>query len=331
MLQNLYEQVINNSAAWMGDELSKKTSWIFHLSQTEINELDEAIRFLILQNKPLTEIKREDFPLNNLAVSIAKWSDELNTGLGFVLVRGFPSEKYSVEENSIAYWLIGRYLGEPISQNSDGEILVSIRDVGANPNDANTRLYKTRAEQDFHTDGADIIGLLCLQKSKSGGASRIVSSVSVYNEIVRQRPDLSPLLFEDFYWHLHGQHLPDQSPYFKLPICAFKNGHFRLFYLGWYIRNAQLLEGVPKLTAGQNEVMNLLESIANDPKFYLDMNFEKGDMQFLKNSVILHKRTAYEDFSEPEKKRHLLRLWLVERNFADGDEVLRSGIKKRED
>lgn len=232
MLQNTYMQVVNNSAAWMGDELSKETSWIYHLSQTEINELDQAIRILISQNKPLTEIKREDFPLNNLAVSIAKWSDELNTGLGFVLVRGFPSEKYSVEENSIAYWLIGRYLGEPISQNFDGETLVSIRDVGADPNDVNTRLYKTRAEQDFHTDGADIIGLLCLQKSKSGGASRIVSSVSVYNEIVRQRPDLGPLLFEDFYWHLHGQHLPDQPPYFKLPICAFRNGHFRLFYLG---------------------------------------------------------------------------------------------------
>lgn len=91
------------------------------------------------------------------------------------------------------------------------------------------------------------------------------------------------------------------------------------------------MESVPKLTAEQNEVMNLLESIANDPKFYLDMTFEKGDMQFLKNSVILHKRTAYEDFSEPEKKRHLLRLWLVERNFADGDEILRRGIRKRED
>lgn len=330
MSQTLDTQLIKNSAAWMGNELSEQTSWIYHLSQAEINELDEAIKFLVSSNKSISEITREDFPLNVLANGIAKWSEALDTGLGFVLVRGFPSENYSVEENSLAYWLIGRHLGEPISQNSDGEMLVSIRDTGANPNDPNTRLYKTRAEQDFHTDAADIIGLLCLQKSKSGGASRIVSSVSVYNEIVRQRPDLAPLLFEDFYWHLHGQHLPNQPPYFKLPICAIKNGHFRLFYLGWYIRKAQELEGVPKLSAEQNEVLELLESIANNPNFYLDMSFEKGDMQFLKNSVILHKRTSYEDFSEPEKKRHLLRLWLVERNFADGDEVLRQGIQKKE-
>ncbi|HMS40580.1 MAG TPA: TauD/TfdA family dioxygenase [Pyrinomonadaceae bacterium] len=314
----------------MGNTLAQQTSWIYHLSQAEINELDAAIGLLVSLNKPISEIRKEEFPLKILATGIAKWSDELNSGLGFVLVRGFPSEKYSVKENSLAYWLIGRHLGEPISQNSDGEVVVSIRDTGANPNEANTRLYKTRAEQDFHTDGADIIGLLCLQKSKSGGASRIVSSVSVYNEIVRQRPDLSPLMFEDFYWHLHGQHLPNQPPYFKLPICAIKNGHFRMFYLGWYIRKAQELEGVPKLSAEQNEVLELLESIANNPKFYLDMSFEKGDMQFLKNSVILHKRTSYEDFTEPEQKRHLLRLWLVERNFVDGDETLRQGIQKKE-
>ncbi len=315
----------------MGNQISDQTSWIYHLSHAEINELVEAVKFLVSLEKPIVGIKREDFPLKVLAEGISKWSEELNDGLGFVLVRGFPTEKYNLTENSLAYWIIGRHLGEPISQNSDGEMLVSIRDLGADPNDVNTRLYKTRAEQDFHTDAADIIGLQCLQKSKSGGASRIVSSVSVYNEIVRQRPDLSPLLFEDFYWHLHGQNLPNQPPYFKLPVCAIKNGHFRMFYLGWYIRNAQLIEGVPKLSNEQNEVLELLESIANNPNFYLDMNFEKGDMQFLKNSVILHKRTSYEDFTEPEKKRHLLRLWLVERKFADGDEVLRQGIQKKED
>jgi len=40
------------------------------------------------------------------------------------------------------------------------------------------------------------------------------------------------------------------------------------------------------------------------------IDFEQGDIQFLHNHVILHTRTAFEDWPEPERRRHLLRLWL---------------------
>ena len=191
--------------------------------------------------------------------------------------------------------------------------------------DPSTRLYKTRAEQDFHTDGADVIGLLCLRTSKRGGESRIVSSVTVFNEIVRQRTDLAPLLFDDWYWHYHEPEM--ESPvHFTRPICA-KRGHgLNTFFIPWYIRRAQELDGVPALTAAQNEALTLLEKTANDPALYLDMEFRPGDIQLLKNSVILHKRTEYEDFDEPARKRHLLRLWLAAPDFDDGDEQLRRGI-----
>ena len=72
--------------------------------------------------------------------------------------------------------------------------------------------------------------------------------------------------------------------------------------------------------------MAFIETTANDPRFYLDMDFEPGDMQFLKNASVLHKRTEYEDWDEPERKRHLLRLWLVQPEFSAGDAELRRGI-----
>ena len=56
------------------------------------------------------------------------------------------------------------------------------------------------------------------------------------------------------------------------------------------------------------------------------MDFRPGDMQFLKNAAVLHKRTAYEDWDDPARKRHLLRLWLVDPNFSAGDERLRKGV-----
>jgi len=184
----------------------------------------------------------------------------------------------------------------------------------------------TLAEQDFHTDGADIIGLLCLRTSKSGGASRIVSSVTVFNEVLRRRPDLAPVLFRDFYWHYFEPQMP-APVHFVRPICSRKGGGLNTFFIPWYIRRAQELPDVPPMTAEQTAALELLEATANDPSLYLDMEFLPGDIQLLKNSVILHKRTTYEDWEDPARKRHLLRLWLSAPDFDDGDEQLRGGIR----
>ena len=74
-------------------------------------------------------------------------------------------------------------------------------------------------------------------------------------------------------------------------------------------------------------MIDLIDEIAADPGIHLDMEFRAGDIQWLKNAAILHARTEYEDHAEPERKRHLLRLWLTSRRaFADGDALLRQGI-----
>ena len=60
----------------------------------------------------------------------------------------------------------------------------------------------------------------------------------------------------------------------------------------------------------EKSLLDLYEEIASAPELYLDMQFEPGDIQLLSNHVVLHARTEYQDFAEPERKRHLLRLWL---------------------
>lgn len=254
---------------------------------------------------------------------------ELDAGRGFILVRGFPVAAYSEEEAAFAYWLIGLHMGHPVPQNRQGDLLGHVRDDGADPKQPGIRLYRTRAKLDFHTDGADIIGLLCLQAARSGGLSRIASSISVFNELLRRRPDLVPVLFEPFYWDREADALPGEPPYFPFPICRYQR--LGTLYIGWYIRNAQRFAEVPRLFAAQTEAIDMIDAIANDPAFYLDMDFEPGDMQFLKNAVILHARTDYEDWEQPNKKRHLLRLWLSNSHFKDGNDQIRRGIwTKRE-
>ena len=317
---------IEGPAAWRGAELARSDEWIHVLSPPETRAVEDLAADLRRRDTPYTSLTRDDADLGALAPAVRRWRDTLAHGRGFTLVRGLPVERLSRDDLVRVYWAIGQHLGTPVPQNLAGELLTDVRDTGADPNDTSTRLYKTRAEQDFHTDGADIIGLLCLNTSRRGGESRIVSSVTVHNEILRQRPDLAALLFDDFYWHYFEPQM--EAPiHFTRPICSHRGGGLNTSFIGWYIRRAEELPGVPPLTPAQREAIEMVERTANDPALFLDMEFRPGDIQWLKNSVILHKRTAYEDWDEPERKRHLLRLWLAAPDFADGDEQLRRGIE----
>ncbi|WP_374348744.1 TauD/TfdA family dioxygenase [Chitinimonas sp.] len=263
--------------------------------------------------------------LRELAPRMATIRQALQHGLGFTLMRGFPVQHLSASAARLAYLALGSLLGEAMPQNRQGELLHDVRDIGADRHDPNVRLSRTNAEQDFHTDAADIIGLLCLNKSRSGGESRIVSSVAVYQEIAASRPDLAPLLFEPWYFHLKGEQAPGALPYFRLPIARMVDGQLSTFFIGWYLRDAELLEGVPALSDAQRELLSLYEAVANRADLGLQMQFEPGDVQWLKNSVILHKRSEYQDWPEPERKRHLLRQWLAADDFTDGIVALRRG------
>jgi hypothetical protein len=301
------------------------------LSPAEIADLDAAVAHARATGKPLERLERGDFPLGPLAASAEHWLDVLESGSGFLLVRGVPVERYGDAGSTLAYWGLGLHLGRPVSQNAAGDLLGHVRDVGLARRDPTLRLYKTRERLGFHTDGADVIGLCCLRPAKSGGTSRIASSAAIYNEILRRRPDLVPALYEPFPFDRNGEEPPGQPPYFSIPLCRYTDGWLRMFYIGWYIRDSQRHPSAPRLSAAQREAIELIDAIAADPAVHLDMEFRAGDIQWLKNSVILHARTEYEDFPEPERKRHLLRLWLTSRRaFADSDALLNQGIPRKQ-
>lgn len=238
-------------------------------------------------------------------------------------------ERLSTEETELGYLGLGLMLGTPVGQDADATLLGHVRDEGVARTNPSVRFYRTNHRQDFHTDGADIVGLLCLAKAKSGGESRIASSDAVYNEILRRRPDLTEVLYEPFPWDRNDEQSPGEDPYFMLPVFNDVAGTPRIFFIGWYIRDSQRHPQAPRLTAPQLEALDLIESIANDPAFHLQMAFEPGDIQLISNAKILHSREAFEDFSEPDGQRHLLRLWLTAHTFTSVDGILRGGIPKR--
>ena len=321
-------------AAWIGSEQARRDDWIHRLTAADRAELEGALARARASGKPLVEIAAADFPLEVAGVlrsRIEGWSAELEAGRGFLLVRGMPIEGKSREDCELLYWGLGAHLGRAVSQNAAGDLLGHVRDTGADPGDPSVRLYKTRETLGFHTDGADIIGLMCLRAARRGGVSRIASSVSVFNEIQRRRPDLVPSLFAPLPFDRNEEQGAGEAPFFEFPLCAYDGTHLRTFYIGWYIRGSQRHAAAPRLTEAQRQLIDLIDEIAEHPDFHLEMDFQPGDVQFLKNSVILHARTEYEDFAEPEKKRHLLRLWLTgHRPMAGGDALLQGGIPRKE-
>ncbi len=310
---------------WRGGELARSGAWRAALGPDEIAELRAARAAAVASGRPMAQWRLQDFPLPRLAPRIAEWLRELGEGRGFVLLRGFPVREHSQEECAEIYFGLGLQLGTPVPQNPEGDLLGHVRDTGIAPAPG-VRLYKTRAEQDFHTDGSDLVGLFCLRSGRSGGVSRIASFPAIFNEILATRPELVPTLFAPFPHDHHGQQPAGQKPWFELPICHFAGGRLRSFFLPWYIRDSQRFPEAPRLCPAQLACVEAIEKLANDPRFHLDMHVEPGDIQWLRNASILHKRTAYEDWEEPERKRHLLRLWLRSSAAAGAAPELREGI-----
>jgi hypothetical protein len=160
------------------------------------------------------------------------------------------------------------------SQNPAGDLLGHVRGPGVAVRDSPAvRLYATNQRQDFHCGGSDLVGLLCLKPAKTGGQSKIVSSMAVYNQMLARRPDLVAVLRQPFAWDRNDEQSPGQDPFFSLPVIFDIDGAPRIFFIGWYIHDAQRHAQAPRLTGQQLQALELLEGIANDPSFYLQMEF----------------------------------------------------------
>jgi hypothetical protein len=298
------------AAAWRGSDLAARTEWSVRLSAADIDELERAAEEVAARCLDLEGLGREDFSLPTLGPKIDRWARELECGRGFVLVRGLPVERWGERRASIVFWGIGQHLGEPGAQNPQGDLLGEVVDTGEDASDPFVRRYRTAGDIAYHCDLADVVGLLCLKSARRGGASRIASSVTVYNELLRRRPDLVDRLYAPF--HLDTRNEQGDGGPRTVPVtpCRYAGGMLRTFYHSDYFRSAVRHPEVPPFSNEERALLDLYEEIANSPGLYLDMQFAPGDIQLISNHVVLHARTAYEDPPDPEQKRRLLRLWL---------------------
>lgn len=304
-------------SAWKSNAIGQCDDWIIHLDDQDRVEIDSALTFVKTHDRQIPHLGKDDFVVPRVAKKLAKALHQLEDGRGFVLIRGLPVERYSKADAALAYWGLGAHLGPAFAQNAQGDMLGHVRDLGADwKTEMHARGYQTRLHLPFHNDSTDVVGLLCLQKAKSGGASRIVSSAAIHNALMAERPDLWTVMCQPFCVDRRGEESAEQKPYYITPCFNYVGSRLFVRYNRTFIESAQRFNDVPRLTALQCEAMDMMDTLCNDSAFHIDMNFLPGDMQFLNNYVILHSRADYEDWPEPERKRHLLRLWLRTPAFA---------------
>jgi TfdA family taurine catabolism dioxygenase TauD len=305
---------IQGPSAWYGPETLTRRDWIEDLSECEIAEVERATKQLAGARADITVISRDDFPLPTLGPRLQRILDDTLNGRGFALIRSLPVGRWTRLESAVAFFGIGAHIGAARPQNAKGHALGHVKDLGLSSSDPNTRIYQTRERQTYHTDSCDIVALLCLRPAKSGGLSSLVSSVTVFNEMRRRRPDLAKTLFEPLETDRRGEMDAGQQPYFRIPVFNWREGLLSTIYQRQYIESARRFPEVPPLSPRQIEALDMLDALADDPALNMHMEFRPGDIQLVHNHTILHDRTAFEDWPEPERKRHLLRLWLAPAN-----------------
>ncbi len=310
-------QPISSRSAWTAPRLAADTSWIHTLDRIEIDELERAANSVRASGAIALAFERDQFALPTLGPRLARIVDDLENGIGCALIRGLDMTRYDLDTAKTIYWGLAVHLGIPISQNARGERIAHVTDTGRDYQSKNVRGYTTRARLRPHCDACDVVGLLCWRTAMAGGESLIASSTAIFNEILRTRPEYLPALFRGFHYDLRGEGAtddPDEVTFHRVPVFSWFEGRLSCRFNQKSIEEGMVKAGMPLTLQEQAALDCVGELTLSDPLCH-HLTFEQGDIQLLNNHTVLHSRTSFEDWPEPDRKRNLLRLWL---NLREG-------------
>ncbi|MDW3218601.1 MAG: TauD/TfdA family dioxygenase [Acidimicrobiales bacterium] len=310
----IVREPLTGPAAWRGAELSRD-DYVYELTDAELAGIDRLRTMLGPTVDSLGAIAPESTPTPEFADAIAVWLDRLENGVGFVVIRGLDLEGWTPREAGLVYYALGRQLGVPVKQNDRGHLLGHVRDTGKDIfTDPSARGYQVRIALPFHTDtSTDLLALLCYRTAKEGGDSALAPLQTIYNEVLHRRPDLIDTFYEPFRFDCRDDEHPDGGPFYTRVLASVgRDGRLSLRHNSGYARSAaHRFEDCPELTPRQDELLSLVDQLASDPEIHVRFRLTEGDIVLVNNYVVAHSRTAFEDHDDEDRKRHLMRLWLV--------------------
>jgi hypothetical protein len=305
-------EVLESSCEWRSRDVADEDVWTEELGDAELEEIDAALWAALAKSDDVLDIGRDDFPLPGLRPRLFDIERELIEGRGFVRLRGIQRERYSQAQMEMIYWGIGMQLGHPWPQNQYGHVLGDVTDHGKPANDPTSRGNEVgQIAFPYHSDGSDLVGLMCLQSAKKGGISTVANAVAIHNDLVREAPELAAALYRPQPFDFRGGEPPGAQPFYELPVFTDWKGRLFVRYIRPYILASQRHANAPRIDSLAEQAMVRVDAMTLDRSYNVFMELLPGDIQFVNNYHVLHARTAYEDDRENGQIRHLKRLWLA--------------------
>ncbi|MEX2616392.1 MAG: TauD/TfdA family dioxygenase [Alphaproteobacteria bacterium] len=297
-------------SGWSGRDLTK-AGITMRFGAPQLDAIAEVMAGIRARGLAFSQVTKADFSHPALDGFLADALHELKTGPGVLVLAGFPVADYPLEEIECIYWGVGAHWGDAVSQSARGDLMGHVTDKSDPARGIPGRGYQSARELVMHCDSAELVGLLCVRQSKSGGENVFASSLRVYDIIRREHPEYLPVLERGFPYHRRGEEADGQAPIspYNVPVFSRRDGIVSCRYS---------TEGIFAGVHGLGREMTPLERAALD--FFqeaalregerFDLRTEPGEAVYVNNYEILHSRTAFEDWPEFERRRLLLRIWL---------------------
>lgn len=299
-------------AEWRADDVDDSDQWTLHLSAEDLDELDAALAHARSRTDDVLDVTADDFPLPALRPRLDLFAEELVNGRGFGRIGIIDVDRLGPEDASWIYWGIGMNVGDPWPQNAKGHLLGDVTDQGKSVDDPTARGNEIGgAPLGFHSDGSDLVGLLCLDSGAGGGESLVANALHAHNELVRSEPELAAVLYESLPYDFRGEERPGSQPFYGIPVFTRHGERLFIRYIRPFIEASQRHESAPRITDLQRSAMDAYDTLINDSQNRVEMVLRPGEMQFVNNYHVLHGRRRYTDDREAGTVRWLKRLWLA--------------------
>ena len=320
----MLDQQLTGPAAWIGADLSSDAGTV-QLDARALTEIGALAQLLEQNPLPAIRLRPDDFDLPACQDAMTAARGQLEDGPGFVIIDRLPLADMTRDVAIGVYWILMNMIGRPVAQKWSGEMIYRIADLTGKKPGNGIRPDITNAEQNFHNDNSyniclpDYVALLCLQTAKSGGISRVVSMETVHNRLLASAPDLLQRLYQPFHFDRQREHAPDADKTISRPVFTLENGSPKARLSRYLIEQGYEMAG-EEMGSEDRAALQALSEVIDDPTLYKEFYFEPGQIQVVDNRRLGHKRTGFEDWPEPDRRRMLIRLWLRDhgRPFYNG-------------
>jgi alpha-ketoglutarate-dependent taurine dioxygenase len=307
-------KTFEGASAWVRGDVQPE-EYRIDLSNACLDEIRRAVDEI--RAFPLPAILRspDDFGMPACRQAMNRVRHFLDHGRRFAIVDRLPIAEMAKAEATAIYWLLSSMISRPVAQKLDGTMIYDVLDTGqqALPG-SGVRPDKTNIEIRFHNDNAynktlpDYVGLLCLRRAQSGGHSRVISFHSAYNALMARSPNLVERLYRPFWFDRQREYHAGEEPIFSAPVFE-NSGELQARFSVHQINGGYALRGEPFDSDGKAAIAAMLDIFEED-ELSIDFDLEPGQMQFVHNRALGHSRTAFVDYPEPDRQRHLVRLWM---------------------